>query len=221
MSRHSRSPPHTPHGYPAQNRPSLIDGMSAPALQQLRVAIGQSTRCGARRARQKRRRDGTRATREIPLTQDDLYEGTARPPPLKTTRKHQQCSICLNVKSNPVSCVYYSLPFLCLIFLLHQATSADIATAMSASAFTSSTTSIVRHATPSSPQLRSATRTKKPDWPAITRNGETTAASCIPGKGSLGPVLRRSSSSRPRTVLKNPYIFSITGPTYGVRCCVI
>ncbi|KAJ7021080.1 hypothetical protein C8F04DRAFT_1274149 [Mycena alexandri] len=50
-----------------------------------------------------RRRRGSRKIRDLPLKEEDLYVGPERPPPLKTDRAHQTCSLCLQVKSHPVA----------------------------------------------------------------------------------------------------------------------
>ncbi|KAJ7884927.1 hypothetical protein B0H13DRAFT_2343428 [Mycena leptocephala] len=50
-----------------------------------------------------RHRNGSRVTRDDPLCLADLYETAARPPCLETTRTHQKCGLCGNVKSHPVS----------------------------------------------------------------------------------------------------------------------
>ncbi|KAJ7429109.1 hypothetical protein B0H11DRAFT_2266965 [Mycena galericulata] len=46
---------------------------------------------------------GWRAPREEDLTRDDLLLNGVAPTPRETTRSHQRCGICLNVKSHPVS----------------------------------------------------------------------------------------------------------------------
>ncbi|KAJ7792513.1 hypothetical protein B0H14DRAFT_2623833 [Mycena olivaceomarginata] len=46
---------------------------------------------------------GARVLRTYPLTEDELYKGPERPTPLTSDRSHQVCSICLHVKSHPVS----------------------------------------------------------------------------------------------------------------------
>ncbi|KAJ7170401.1 hypothetical protein C8R43DRAFT_1120829 [Mycena crocata] len=47
------------------------------------------------------RRLGSRTQREYPLTEEELYQGTARPPTFSQSSSHQ-CSICLNILSHPV-----------------------------------------------------------------------------------------------------------------------
>ncbi|KAJ7824740.1 hypothetical protein B0H14DRAFT_2597017 [Mycena olivaceomarginata] len=46
---------------------------------------------------------GARVLRTYLLTEDELYKGPERPTPLTSDRSHQVCSICLHVKSHPVS----------------------------------------------------------------------------------------------------------------------
>ncbi|KAJ7358031.1 hypothetical protein DFH08DRAFT_801886 [Mycena albidolilacea] len=45
---------------------------------------------------------GVRARHIHPLNADDLYEGAVRPDTLSTEHMHQQCGICLHIKSHPV-----------------------------------------------------------------------------------------------------------------------
>ncbi|KAJ7754659.1 hypothetical protein DFH07DRAFT_959682 [Mycena maculata] len=52
---------------------------------------------------------GSRTEREQPLEHSDPFIGEARPLQLTTDRDHQMCGICKNVKSQPVSCVTFSL----------------------------------------------------------------------------------------------------------------
>ncbi|KAJ7106828.1 hypothetical protein C8R43DRAFT_1140476 [Mycena crocata] len=55
------------------------------------------------RARRLRLRSGDRAPRDEPLTVANLYVGGLLPPVEKTTRAHQECSLCGHVKCHPVS----------------------------------------------------------------------------------------------------------------------
>ncbi|KAJ7693187.1 hypothetical protein B0H17DRAFT_1200007 [Mycena rosella] len=46
---------------------------------------------------------GSCDARDVPLAESDLYVGPERPGEQDTTRAHQRCTICLQVKSHPVS----------------------------------------------------------------------------------------------------------------------
>ncbi|KAJ7437061.1 hypothetical protein B0H11DRAFT_2255624 [Mycena galericulata] len=50
----------------------------------------------------RRSRDGSRAKRDSPLVDKDLYIDDVRPPVLTTDRTHHKCPVCFNVKSHPV-----------------------------------------------------------------------------------------------------------------------
>ncbi|KAJ7075465.1 hypothetical protein B0H15DRAFT_956466 [Mycena belliarum] len=52
-----------------------------------------------------RRRAGFRTPREIPLLEDDLYEGGIIPGPQQNTDPDLTCTICLNTKAHPVKYV--------------------------------------------------------------------------------------------------------------------
>ncbi|KAJ7904064.1 hypothetical protein B0H13DRAFT_2334903 [Mycena leptocephala] len=98
-------------------RGSKLLGLTAEELQAVRVGIGNSTKARARRLRAQeharlhpssaltrvRRRNGSRVVRAFPLRAADLYENDARPPTRSTTKSHQRCGLCGNVKSHPVS----------------------------------------------------------------------------------------------------------------------
>jgi hypothetical protein len=91
---------------------------------------------------------GSPAVHYASLTCDDLYIRDARPPPLTTERKHQECGICLDVKSRPVSYVYFvfQIGFLSFIQVCWPGTSAGIAIAMCASASGWSATGVAPNA---------------------------------------------------------------------------
>ncbi|KAJ7867429.1 hypothetical protein B0H13DRAFT_1897574 [Mycena leptocephala] len=121
-------PPHTHCPSPAARGSKLL-GLTAEELQAVRVGIGNSTKARARRLRAQeharlhpssaltrvRRRNGSRVFRAFPLRAADLYENDARPPTRSTTKSHQRCGLCGNVKSHPVS-YGFSLPI--FLFML-------------------------------------------------------------------------------------------------------
>ncbi|KAJ7079307.1 hypothetical protein C8R43DRAFT_1143265 [Mycena crocata] len=57
----------------------------------------------ATRPRRRRRNVGWRKDRLKPLTAENLYKTSVRPPVGTTDREHQRCAICLQIKSHPVS----------------------------------------------------------------------------------------------------------------------
>ncbi|KAJ7456843.1 hypothetical protein B0H11DRAFT_2243723 [Mycena galericulata] len=61
------------------------------------------TRTRLRPAGQPKASDGARTEREDPLTLESLLANGIAPPARSTTREHQKCSICLHIKSHPVS----------------------------------------------------------------------------------------------------------------------
>ncbi|KAJ7030301.1 hypothetical protein C8F04DRAFT_1264064 [Mycena alexandri] len=84
---------------------SAFHGLSPAQRERRRRAIGQSSASATtlRAIERARRKRGSRAVRETPLREADLYLDAERPPSLTTDRKHQTCSICLQVKSHPVA----------------------------------------------------------------------------------------------------------------------
>jgi hypothetical protein len=76
--------------------------------------------------------EGSHGIRAAPLTVDQLYIGPARPIDLTTTEEHahQTCSVCLQVKSHPVSYVFAYFFFGGRYSQRFSDASADIAIAM-------------------------------------------------------------------------------------------
>ncbi|KAJ7017502.1 hypothetical protein C8F04DRAFT_1279282 [Mycena alexandri] len=85
--------------------PCLLYNKSAADMERIRAALGISSANTHVRSTVERDRchRGSRDVRDIPLTEDTLYMGPERPAPLQTDRAHQTCSLCLQVKSHPVS----------------------------------------------------------------------------------------------------------------------
>ncbi|KAJ7470072.1 hypothetical protein B0H11DRAFT_1920229 [Mycena galericulata] len=70
---------------------------------------------------------GRRSARETPLTRDDLYLTSERPPELAEYKLHHQCGICSGVKSHPVSYLCgHSHCYVCIRVWLEQSWSCPI-----------------------------------------------------------------------------------------------
>ncbi|KAJ7430887.1 hypothetical protein B0H11DRAFT_1909733 [Mycena galericulata] len=73
----------------------------------LRPARQQHASAEPARIRQQHRRhprgNGSRAKRDKPLTDHDLYIDDVRPPILTTDRPHHECSVCFHIKSHPIT----------------------------------------------------------------------------------------------------------------------
>ncbi|KAJ7024579.1 hypothetical protein C8F04DRAFT_1270119 [Mycena alexandri] len=76
-----------------------MSGRQSPAPKKLTRIRTRNTRRGEHR----QHHGGYREPRTTPLTREDLYEDGRLPVPLEPTRPSQRCSLCLAVKSHPVS----------------------------------------------------------------------------------------------------------------------
>ncbi|KAJ7450273.1 hypothetical protein B0H11DRAFT_1928299 [Mycena galericulata] len=116
----------------ARNR-ARIDAESAAYRAAHPSVVIPRTRTRLRPAGQPKASDGARTEREEPLTLESLLANGVAPPVRSTTRDHQKCSICLQIKSHPVAYVYFlSCLFLPKPLKPHLATVAATATATAA-----------------------------------------------------------------------------------------